>query len=144
VDGTWNVPTTLTFVGCIPVPQAKVLCPFALVTCGYGYFATKTYMNHGWKKLYLLSAHWVRLACASAVMVRRTMLHFELCYTLRCLEMVMSATPAMMIAEARKSLGLTDSFKMSHPRKTATIGLTYAYVEITEGEAWFINHTKVV
>ena len=30
VDGTWNVPTTLTFVGCIPVPQAKVLCPFAL------------------------------------------------------------------------------------------------------------------
>jgi hypothetical protein len=64
------------------------------------------------------------LACVSAVTARRAVLHFP-CYAfLRCFEIVISATPAMIIAEAMKSLGLTVSFSMSQPRKTATIGFT--------------------
>ena len=35
---------------------------------------------------------------------------------------------------------MTDSLKTDHPRKTATTGFTYAYVETSDVRAWPRSH----
>ena len=65
-----------------------------------------------------------------------SLLHDLHIYFLRALllrEIVINATPSTMTAEAAMILELIVSLRINQPKKTATIGLMYEYVEINVG-----------